>query len=294
MKYSPHTTQRGAAAIIKLTIGKIDRWVAKMRIRRSTYIAIRQLGTEGTFATKKILFALASMRNGLRASDAANIDKIERERLRLSQDRSPLDDGTLSMAGMYDADATISDACAVSKPSRPALLLYLLIRAFKPKSVIELGTNVGLSSSFIGMALKDNDDEGKLTTLDASPYRMRQAREVHDNLSLNNIAYVEGLFTDTLKPTLLRCPAVDFAFIDGHHQLQPTLDYFEEIVAFSVPGAIFVFDDIRWSEGMKQAWRTLSKDERFSLVLDLSSMGLCVLRGPDDSGRLVTRRLEAW
>ena len=294
MKALRRLKQVDAIAFAMPMIERLDRWVVTMRIQQSSYIATKQLEAAGTIATEQISRVLTSLRDGLRTSDAMHIAQIERERSRLSQDNSPLDDGSLTVAGLYDAGQTVADACAVSKPPKPALLLYLLIRAFKPKSVIELGTNVGISSSFIGMALKDNGNDGKLVTMDASPYRMRQAREVHGNLMLDNIEYIEGLFTDTLRSTLHQCSTINFAFIDGHHQLQPTLDYFNEIATFAAPGAMFVFDDIRWSDGMNRAWSILQQDERFSLVLDLSSVGLCILRGSADDRRVVTRRLKAW
>lgn len=294
MKVLRSLKQIDAIALAMPMIERLDRWIVTMRIRRAGHSATKQLEAAGTVGATRILRVLASLHDNLCASDAAHIARIERERLRLSQDNSPLDDGSLAVQGLYDAGKTVADACAVSKPPKPALLLYLLIRAFSPKSVIELGTNVGVSSSFIGMALKDNGNDGRLVTMDASPYRMRQAREVHGNLMLDNIEYIEGLFSNTLRSTLHRCSTIDFAFIDGHHQFQPTLDYFNEIAAFAAPGAVFVFDDIRWSDGMSQAWSILQRDERFSLVLDLSSVGLCVLHGSADGKRVVTGRLQAW
>ncbi len=271
----------------------LDRLIVSTSIRRASHRATRQLEAVGTVAARKILCALEDFRSEPSSPDAEHIDQIERERLRLSLDSSRLDDGTLPATGPYDTGVTISEACAVSKPHKPATLLYLLIRAFEPKSVLELGTNVGISSSFIGMALRHGSG-GKLITMEASPYRLRHARKVHSNLGLDNIDYIEGLFADTLESTLQGASAIDFAFIDGHHQLQPTLDYFNAIARSSAPGAVFIFDDIRWSDDMRQAWNILQRDERFSLVMDFSSMGICVLRESGGSRRVVIRRLRAW
>jgi hypothetical protein len=44
----------------------------------------------------------------------------------------------------------------------------------------------------------------------------------------------------------------------------------------AAPELILVFDDIRWSDGMKQAWRVLKKDVRFQLVVDLHGVGICM------------------
>ena len=54
---------------------------------------------------------------------------------------------------------------------------------------------------------------------------------------------------------------------------QPTLDYFDRIWKSSAEGAVFVFDDIRWSIGMERAWNRLKVDPRLAIVVDLSAGG---------------------
>ena len=90
------------------------------------------------------------------------------------------------------------------------------------------------------------------------------------------MTYVQGLFAETLAPTLRNIGPVDFSFIDGHHQFQPTLDYFDVVWRNSNPHPVFVFDDIRWSAGMAQAWSVLCSDSRLTLVVDLDVLGVCL------------------
>ena len=215
------------------------------------------------------------------------IANIEQERKYLLSRNEPLIDGTLGDGGIYDNGATIKMACQVSQPLKSALMLYLITRVLKPQRVIELGTNVGLSSAYIMAALDVNGQNGTLTTLDSSLYRQKLAKEVHSNLGLNNVTYVGGLFADTLRGTLNKLGSIDFAFIDGHHQYKPTLDYFGEIFRFSTVDAVFVFDDIRWSDGMKKAWSELQDDGRLGLLVDLYSVGICVRAHEPTSRRFV-------
>ena len=131
---------------------------------------------------------------------------------------------------------------------------------------------------------------GTLVTLEASPGRSRVARQMHESLALTRIDYVLGLFDQTLESALTE--PVDFAFIDGHHQYEPTLDYFDRIWRRSREGAVFVFDDIRWSLGMKRAWNRLKTDPRLPIVVDLCGLGIAIgKREPRSTGRLVTRIL---
>jgi predicted O-methyltransferase YrrM len=255
---------------------------------------LQQLGTSPYWQAVRITDALKSLWRELPQSDQRWAERVELERKRLLRRQEPLIDGSLGRGGLYDDGVTIQDACLVSKPLESALLLFLLTRATKPSTVIELGTNVGISSAYIAAALKLNGENGKIATFDASPYRQRLAQEAHRNLGLDNVSYVEGLFRDTIYPSLSKLGSIDLAFIDGHHQYQPTLDYFEEILKFSTPDTVFVFDDIRWSRDMKKAWSQIQSDERLGLVVDLSTVGVCVRCQPDVSQRYVFDAMRAF
>jgi hypothetical protein len=65
------------------------------------------------------------------------------------------------------------------------------------------------------------------------------------------------------------------------------LDYFEAILPFASVDCVFVFDDIRWSDGMKRAWSELQEDDRFGLVVDVGSVGVCARKAAPQSERLV-------
>lgn len=233
--------------------------------------------------------ALKSLHQDLPQPDQDWVDGIERERQRLLCSQEPLVNGSLNEEDLphKDDDVTIQQACMASKGPVQALLLFMLTRTVNPTQVIELGTNVGISSAYIGAAMKINGKGGKLITLDRSPYRLRLAQEVHRNLGIDNISCIQGVFTDTLKPSLRQLGSVDLAFIDGHHRYQPTLDYFDEVLEFSTPDGVFVFDDIRWSDGMRKAWSKIQSDDRLGVLVDLSSVGICARHKQEISQRFV-------
>ena len=130
---------------------------------------------------------------------------------------------------------------------------------------------------------------GRLTTLEGSPARARIARSVFEAVGLDNVMCKIGLFTDTLRETLEEMGSVDYAFIDGHHLKQPTLDYFDEIYPHLAEGALVIFDDIRYSRGMREAWSLLKRDIRIKVAVDLGRMGVCTIsKEPSPSNRCVT------
>ena len=77
---------------------------------------------------------------------------------------------------------------------------------------------------------------------------------------------------------------MDLACIDGHHQYQPPLDYFEALWRYSRQTAIFVFDDIRWSEGCCVRGRSCApiraSISRWTLVLSASDSGQPAVHEP--------------
>jgi predicted O-methyltransferase YrrM len=216
------------------------------------------------------------------------VKKIERIRSQLLNNTDPLIDHTLEEPGIYDNEKqTIKDVCSASKPPRAARFLYCLVRALKSKCVLELGTNMGISSAYLASAIEENGAGGRLVTMESSPYRQRLAAQNHERLGLNGITYVGGLFADTLNSALRGCGEIDLVFIDGHHQYKPTLDYLNQCISHVSRNCVFVFDDIRWSDGMKRAWSEIKDDPRFDLVLDLQSIGLCVHGKSGESQRVV-------
>lgn len=204
--------------------------------------------------------------------DEAAVIRIEQVRNGLLADDRPLVDGTLGDAGLYDQNITVGQAAKASAPITTLQFLLSLCREYQPASAIELGTNVGVSSAYLATGM----NRGVLQTLEASPYRLRVAQSIHKDLGLSRIRYRQGLFKDTLESSLEGLDPIDMAFIDGHHQFQPTLDYFEAIWRRSVEGCLFIFDDIRWSPGMKQAWKVLRADPRITVAVDLRRISVCV------------------
>lgn len=259
----------------------------------ATRRALRQLSDAPHVRATQVASAVCALDARLSASDQTWIDRIEAERGRLLSRHEPLVNGRLGAGGPFDGHATIGQACRVSKPPRPARLLYVLARTAQPLNVIELGTNVGVSSAYIAAALQENGRGGRVVTLDASAYRQQVAADLHRRLGLDNVRYVHGLFAETLLPSLRAMGAVDMAFIDGHHQYQPTMDYFEAILPFASPQAVLAFDDIRWSDGMRRAWSRLQADPRLGLVVDLDSLGVCAPQQAD-SGRVVSPPIFAF
>ena len=164
-----------------------------------------------------------------------------------------------------------------SKPYIWALLLLKVVREFKPSLLIELGTSVGISGAYQASALKINNSDGNLITLEGDKAIAALAESNLDKLGLDNVTVVQGKFADSLDEVLSQNGPVDYVFVDGHHDEKATIAYFNQIKPHLASKAVVIFDDISWSPGMKRAWQQIEKNEDVNLSADLENIGICVM-----------------
>ncbi|MCA9783639.1 MAG: class I SAM-dependent methyltransferase [Candidatus Cloacimonetes bacterium] len=170
----------------------------------------------------------------------------------------------------------ISSIAAVSKPPFWASILFKLVRRLEPQTIVELGTCVGISAAYQASAQKLNQ-RGKLFSLEGAESLATISRETLGGLGISNSEVVLGPFHQTLMPVLEEHAPIDFFFNDGHHDHDAVLEYFEKSLPFLAGDAVMVFDDISWSDGMRQAWKEIVADPRIRFSLDLRSIGVVVI-----------------
>ena len=82
---------------------------------------------------------------------------------------------------------------------------------------------------------------------------------------------------NTLKTQLSKLKRVDFAFIDGNHSYDATIDYFNNIINYTDKNSVLVLDDIYWSREMTKAWEEIKKNPNVSSTIDLYYLGIVFL-----------------
>ena len=181
--------------------------------------------------------------------------------------------GSHSGAGRQRRVADIARTAA--KPPHLAQLLFRLVNYFRPATVLELGTSLGLTTAYLAAA----NSRHRVITFEGCPNVAGVARETFAALNISNVRIVEGNIDDTLAPTLVALPApVDFVFFDGNHRYEPTLRYFELCLAYRTDESVFVFDDIHWSEEMERAWEAIKIHPDVTVTVDLFYIGLVFFR----------------
>lgn len=202
---------------------------------------------------------------------------VENLRQELKQDQTILEvndlgAGSVVSGGMHRSVSSIARNAA--KPGKWAQLLFRIVNHYEPGRILELGTSLGISASYLSLG----NEKAELITLEGSPAIAEKAKQNFVKLGLNNVHLKTGNF-DELLPVLLNGDKDwDLVFVDGNHRKEPTLRYFEWVMARVNSGSIIIFDDIHWSKEMESAWEQIGRDPRVRCSLDLFYMGLVFFR----------------
>ena len=172
---------------------------------------------------------------------------------------------------------TYSEVSLGSKPALWALLLFKLIRTIQPEMAIELGTCIGISAAYQAAAQQLNG-KGRLISIEGSETITGLAKKNIESLHLNNVEILCGTFKEVLPEVFTKISVADYVFIDGHHDEQATVAYFELLLPHLSSGAIAVFDDISWSNGMRRAWEKICKHDAVAFSADLKMLGICSIK----------------
>lgn len=183
----------------------------------------------------------------------------------------------------FDTDATKQNSYAttISKIANAELkspkfgqLLFRLVNHFNAYSILELGTSLGITTSYLATA----NPHAKVVTLEGAPDIALKAKQHFQYIGLHNIEQVVGHFDHTLTSVLQEMKSLDFVFVDGNHRLEPTLRYFNQMKPYLHEHSILFIDGIHLSKDMEQVWLKIQKDDQVTLTIDLFFIGLVFFR----------------
>jgi predicted O-methyltransferase YrrM len=165
-------------------------------------------------------------------------------------------------------------ASTAIKSKKYSRLLYRLVRHYQPATIIELGTSLGITTSYLSKA----NPAASITTIEGSETVAETAREIFKKLACTNIQSLTGNFDDLLSSIIQHRSSVDLAYIDGNHRREPTINYFEQILTKTNDSSIFIFDDIHWSKEMEEAWERIKEHPSVRCTIDIFFLGFVFFR----------------
>ncbi len=173
----------------------------------------------------------------------------------------------------------------VGIPKKYGKVLYEVCKQYQVQEVVELGTSLGLSAAYLA-----SNENIKLTTIEANVEMYTKAKDAFEALQVNNVSFINDKFDNVLEDTLKKLKQSKLIFIDGDHNKDAWLRYYNICRKYVETDTIIIFDDIYWSEGMTEAWYDISRSKEVSLSIDLYRMGILFFR----KEQLHQEHFELW
>jgi predicted O-methyltransferase YrrM len=166
---------------------------------------------------------------------------------------------------------SIADITRTSlKAARYGRLFYRLTDYIKARNILELGTSLGLTSSY----LASPSSAARMVSLEGSEQLATIAKKNFKLLGIENIEIVTGNIDQTLTGVVDDFSQLDLVFIDANHTSEAVLNYFEQILCKIRSESIVIVDDIYWSPDMEKAWKILKQHPRVTSTIDLFELGI--------------------
>lgn len=174
----------------------------------------------------------------------------------------------------------------VGIPRKRAFLLYRIIEYLDVKTVLELGTSLGMATAAMASNRKT-----RVISLEGCPETAKKAQDNFDAFQFKNIDLRMGEFQDLLNKIPVQSfqedkkeekseisPKFDLIYFDGNPQKKATLTYFEKALSWAHNDSIFIFDDIHWSKETEAAWEDIISHPAVKVSIDSFFWGIIFFR----------------
>jgi predicted O-methyltransferase YrrM len=211
---------------------------------------------------------------------------IEHLRQRLLRSKEVIETIDFGAGGKGTAKRKVKDIARKSAISaKQGRFLFRLVNFLQPRNMVEMGTSLGISTLYQYKACPEAD----FITMEGSPGTSTYAGINFRILKADSIKRIVGNFDETLPEVIKGLKFVDYVFFDGNHRKEATLEYFHKFLPLASPNCIFVFDDIRWSTEMYEAWVEIIKEPSATITIDLFSIGLVFFNPAQEKQHFILR-----
>lgn len=205
--------------------------------------------------------------NVISAAKKVRYKDIEKERERLVASKQEIDFTDFGKGGGVFRKKIAHIAKYSLKPKKYAQLLAAVATDLKPKSILEMGTSLGITTAYLANSVKNT----QVLTLEGDTTVAGIAQNIWNQLGISNITCKTGDFEKHIVD--IATSSYDIIYIDGNHKKEPTLRYFERLMANSKENTLFIFDDIHYSKSMEQAWESIKNHKEVTTTIDVFFLG---------------------
>jgi predicted O-methyltransferase YrrM len=167
--------------------------------------------------------------------------------------------GEFSVHESYELAESRRNSDAVRTPKALGRFYRWLVVQRRPEVVLEFGTAFGISGMYWLAGIEENGF-GNLFTFEIQE-EWRQIAVANLSSIGTRFTSIAGAFEDKVEETLQE-RKIDLAFIDAIHTRAWVLPQFEQVMKRMRPGGLVAFDDIHFSEDMRETWKIIASDPR--------------------------------
>lgn len=149
-----------------------------------------------------------------------------------------------------------------------------LVHHEKPATLLELGTSLGISTAY----LQEGCCKTKITTVEGDPNISRLAKITFEKLGLDQIELVTSGFDQYLAKEKTNSASIDLLFLDGNHESNALLAYYDLLKKRFTSQTIVIIDDIYWSKDMYNGWTKLIAMPEVTQSVDCFQFGVLFFR----------------
>lgn len=154
-----------------------------------------------------------------------------------------------------------------------AELLFRITNYFKPLTILELGSSLGLATSALAL-----NDFAVVTTVEGCTNTMNKLQLQLQEFYFKNIDCSNSEFSSFLKNHHPNPKKWELIYFDGNHSKEATLEYFDLLLPTITNNTVWIFDDIHWSKEMNEAWEIIKKKTKVTVTIDTFQWGFVFFR----------------
>lgn len=159
--------------------------------------------------------------------------------------------------------------------ARVGQLAFRLVNDFKPKSIVEYGSTIGISSLY----LAGPDSRTMLHSLSAQPSFVSIIKQYAAKLKIDNIDYISQCDMETFEQVLSKNPEVDFLMITKS-EAEETKHLINKFFMRNVPKQMALVIDPHKDKLTESVWNEVKSMSQIKVTMDMFELGV-IIKNPD-------------
>lgn len=153
-------------------------------------------------------------------------------------------------------------------------ILFKTVHEYKPNTILELGTNLGIATLYQATAESSN----QIITLEEDTAIAAATQSYFKRLGTRNIELMSGKINENLSNALKKLETIEHLFFNDFWGYKDSLAYFETCMPYLVSNTVFIFRTPYANEDSVKFWNEIKQHPNVKLSLDIYDLGFLFFR----------------